>query len=502
VSAAAVIAFLGTIASTLAITLWAGRRNRSRADFYVAGSRVSALQNALAICGDFLSAATLLGMTALFFTSGADASLYFVGPLGGLALMLFFVAGPVRRLGRFTLADVVCARLPARGLRLLYGSSAILISMFYLVAQIVGAGALIEVLFRVPFVPAVLLVGALMTLYVTIGGMLAATWVQIVKASILVVAVLGLTALALLQAGGLPALYGRAAALHAQGARLFQLGGFGLDLFSATSLMIGLSIGMMGLPHVLIRFFTVPDRAAAERSLRIALVVMAVVFAALVGVVGPATVAFVQGDPRFVAPGGGILGGANMVAIHLASVLGGQLLFGVMTAVAFATILAVVAGLNMAIASAAANDLFRTLRGAASSERAELMAFRIAAVASAVLAMALAVVLRGQNVALIVSFALVISTSVHVPVLLLVLYWPRLTAPGALAGGLTGLVGAVALMTVGPSMSRVLGLGAPLFGSDYPTLLTAPAALLVAVLVSLATAPARQPFAAAPEAPP
>ena len=483
--------FLVVVAGTLAITRWASRRASGREGFYAANASVSAGQNGLAIAGDFVSAATLLGTTGIYFAVGADSILYLVPFLLGLCFMLAWIAGPLRELGRFTLGDVVTARLDSRALRIYSGASTIVISLFYLVAQLVGAGGLIAILFGLPFVAAVVIVGALMAVYVTFGGMLAATWVQVIKAAILLAAIAVLAALCLVQGGGLEGIYARAAGAHESGVQLFALHGQKLDLFSTVSLVAGLALGTMGLPHLLVRVFTVRDATAARRSVAIGTAIIASVLAVIFLVIAPATVAFVKGVAQFQDGAGGVRGGVNMAVVHLASAVGGEWLFGVIAAVAFATILAVVAGLTVTIASAASHDIYATLVGRKlSDEGHELSVFRWTAVGASALAVLLAIALQRENIAVLVAGAMVLAASANFPVLFLVIYWRGLTAAGAIAGGLSGLVSALVLLVLGPSVwVKVLGNPTAIFPAEYPTLITMPLAFLVAWLVSRLTAP-------------
>ncbi len=491
----AIAFFVATVAATLVITLWASRRAKSRADLYAAGGKLSGPQNGLAIAGDFMSATTFLGMTGMYFDAGIDqTAIYYLTPLVGLCLMMLLLAGPLRRAGKFTLGDVMATRLKSPGMRVFAGVSTIVISLLYLIGQMVGAGTLIGALFGIPFGWAVIIVGLLMTTYVAAGGMLAATWVQIIKAGMLVVLVVTLAVLCLVATGGPSALYAKAAAVHQAGRGLFTPGISKTDLFSSISLGFGMSVGMLGLPHLLIRLFTVPDVREAKRSVVAATSIIGVVFALLFFVVNPAAVSLLKLNPAYSSAAGAAIGGPNMVSIHLSEVLGGEVLMGVTSAITFATILAVVAGLVMASASAASHDLFTVMRkGAARDEKQELMVFRLAAAGVAVVAIGLAFLFQHENVAFATALAFTVAAGANFPILLLVLYWRRLTVPGALTGGLVGLVGSVGLIAVGPSVwVRLLHNPAPLFPSDYPALLTCPLALITAVVVSLATAPRSQ----------
>ena len=487
--------FVLVILATLGITFWAARRAKGRSDFYAAGGKISGWQNGLAIAGDFLSATTFLGMTGMFFQTGVDPTgIYYLTPLVGMCLMMLLVAGPLRRAGKFTLGDVMTSRGQSPGLRMFAGVSTITISIIYLVGQMVGAGSLISLLFGLSYPASVILVGLLMTTYVAGGGMLAATWVQIIKASLLIVIVLVIGVLCVAKFGGVAELYARAAAVHPLGALgLFTPGASGSDLFSAISLAFGLSVGLMGLPHLLIRFFTVPDVKAAKLSAVAATTIIGGVFVIMFGVVGPAAVAVLRVDPAYAHA---MPGGLNMVAIQLSKALGGPMLMGVTSAVAFATILAVVSGLVMSTASAASHDLYAMLRKQRDEKR-ELMVFRLSAGGAGIVAILLAFVFQKENVAFMTALAMAVAVSANVPVILLTLYWKRLTTAGALCGGVFGLVASVVLIVLGPAVwVKILHHAAPLFPSDYPGLLVMPAAFVLAVVVSLAS-PRREAQSAA-----
>lgn len=487
----AILSFLTTIAVTLVITIWAASRIRSKGALYNAGGEISGGQNGLAIAGDFLSATTLLGTTALYYKTGIDTLIYWLTPLVGFVLMLVLIAGPLRRLGQYTLGDVMCASLGDERLRAFAGGSAIAIALVYLVAQMVGAGSLISILFDLSFTTSVVTVGVLVTIYVAFGGMLAATWVQIVKAVLLVCAVIAISVFSVSHVGGLAQLYDRAAAVHPAGQGLFAAGGFQMDLFSVLSLSAGFILGMMGLPHILIRFFTVPGEAEARRSIVVAVMLIALVFALLFTVVGPAAIALVMPDPAYAAAEGGLRGGMNMAVLHLANALGGTTAFGIMSGIAFATILAVVAGLAISAASAVSHDLARIARrGRSLTDKQEVRVFRAATAAVVLISVLLALAFQRENVAFLAALAFALAASSNFPVLVLSLYWKRTTATGALAGGFVGLASSIVLIVLSPSVwVKVLGHEQAIFPSDYPTLVTAPLAFFVVIAVSLATAP-------------
>ena len=494
----AIICFLVTVALTLAITAWAARKGSDRESMYAASSRITGGQNGLAIAGDFMSATTVLGVVGLFFNGGVDTMIYFITPPAAMCLILLWTAGPLRRLGRFTLGDVLVSRLQDPKMRVFSGISTIVISLIYLIAQLVGAGALVSVLFGLSFDHAVIIVGALMAVYIVFGGMLAATWVQIIKAVLLMCGIVLLTALSISHAGGIAALFAKAAAVHPLGAGVYRFGGMKLDPFSAISLTVGLTLGVMGLPHLLIRFFTVPNEAAARRSMVTACGIIGFVFILTFAFIAPAGVAFVTHNPAFVTAAGAVKGGPNMVVIHLAHAVGGEVLMGAFSAVAFATILAVVAGLTIAIASATSHDVFHPGHSEAQrNEAGELWLFRLAAVLAAAAAVSLAIVFQKENVAYLVALAMTVAASTNFPVIILSLYWRRLTSTGALLGGLAGLISSVGLIVLSPGVwVRVLHHPAPIFPADYPALVSSPLAFLVCWLGSLATQPAAKPAVA------
>ncbi len=476
-----IICFVATVLVTLAITGWAGRQGQKKAQLYNAGGNISGAQNGLAISGDFMSATTVLGITGLFFAGGWDTIIFYLAPIAGLALMLLLVARPLRRLGVYTLGDVLTHRLKSPGLRLFSGVTTVIISLFYLLAQMVGAGTLIAALFHMPFLSAVCLVGALMALYVAVGGMLAATWVQIVKAGLLLCAVTALAVICLVKAHGLAGLY---AAVAPAEAHLLQPGGMKLDPLSAVSLGLGMVVGLVGLPHLLIRFFTVPDEHAAQTSVVVSSAVVGFVNVLLFLIIGPSVLAFVTGSAH-VGADGKLVGGSNMAILHLASVLGGDGLNGIISAVAFSTILAVVAGLTIASASAASHDIWRTLRAQKSGDGEELWVFRLSAILFAAVAIALAVVFQHENIAFLSALAFAVAASTNFPVLILVLYWRGLTTAGALVGGFVGLILSIGLIVIGPQVwVPVLHHAHPLFRYEYPALFVVPVTFLTCFLVS------------------
>ena len=485
--ATAIWYFLATVAITLVVTAWAARRTTTRSDYYAAGERITGLQNGFAIAGDFVGATAVLGIMALYFVGGVDVLIYFLCPLIGLLLMLMLTAERLRRLGRFTFGDVLMAQIGTPSMRAYAGISTIVLAVIYLVVQLVGAGVVVAAMFGLSFEVAVIVVGLLMALYVAVGGMLATTWVQIIKAGLLIAAILVLSIFCLVQSGGFAGLYERAANLHQLGWDLFQPGGLHLSAFGAASLGAGLTFGMIGLPHLLIRFFTVPDETAARRSIVVACMIIGLVFALLFAVIGPGTVAFVSHAAEYRAPDGSILGGNNMVAMHLASALGGPVLYGTMSAVAFATILAVVTGLTIAAASAASHDLYTlSSAGKAQSDRRELAVFRTAALLVAATSVTLAIVFQHENIAVLTVLVFSVAASTNFPVLILVLYWKRTTAVGVLVGGAIGFLASVSLIVLGPAVwVNLLGHAKPVYAAEYPALVSIPLAFAAIIVASL-----------------
>ena len=480
----AIAMFLLFVAITLVITWRAAAVSRSKEQFYT-GMGVSALQNGLAMAGDYLSAAAFLGLTAIITGSGFDGLIYAFGFLVGWPIILFLVCEKLRRLGRYSFGDVLAQRLSERPVRIFAACSSLVVIAFYLIAQMVGAGQLIQLLFGLDYTVAVIVVGVLMTLYVTFGGMHATTWVQIIKAVLMLCGATLIAVLTLARFGfDLAALLDRAVAVHPKHAATLIPAALPADPISGLSLGVGLMFGLAGLPHILMRFFTVRDVRTARNSVVVATICIGWFFL-LVSVIGFGAVALVLPDPQYLAAGGGLRGGGNMAALHLAHAVGGDLMLGFVSAVAFATILAVVSGLALAGASAVSHDLYARVFNIIDEKR-ELRVSRIATVALGVLAITLGLAFRTQNVAYMVGLAFAIAASANFPVLVLTMFWRGLTTAGALAGGITGLASAVLLTIIGPAIwVKTLGYAAPIFPYDPPAIVTVPLAFLVAIGVSL-----------------
>ncbi|MDX6751701.1 cation acetate symporter [Geminicoccaceae bacterium 1502E] len=476
----AVVMFFLFVAGTLLITRWAASRTRSAKDFYAAGGGITGFQNGLAIAGDYMSAASFLGISALVYSSGFDGLIYSIGFLVGWPIILFMVAERLRNLGKYTFADVAAYRLEQTPIRSLAAVGSLTVVAFYLIAQMVGAGKLIELLFGLPYVWAVLIVGVLMILYVTFGGMIATTWVQIIKAVLLLGGATFMAVIVLVTFGFSPeALFARAVEVHPAGATIMAPGGLVTDPVNAISLGIALMFGTAGLPHILMRFFTVADAKAARKSVLYATGFIGY-FYILTFIIGFGAITFLMVNPAYFTPGAdgvvdtikGMIGGTNMAAVHLADATGGSLFLGFISAVAFATILAVVSGLTLAGASAVSHDLYANVfaRGR-TTEAQEIRVSKIATVILGVVAILLGIAFENQNIAFMVGLAFAIAASCNFPVLFMSMMWSRLTTRGALYGGLLGLLSAVAMVMLSKTVwVDVLGNTEAIFPYTNPAL--------------------------------
>jgi cation/acetate symporter len=481
--------FFVFVLATLLITWWAARRTRSAADFYSAGGGITGFQNGLAIAGDYMSAATLLGLSSLVFAKGYDGFIYIIGFFVGWPIVTFLMAERLRNLGRYTFADIVSYRLDQTRVRSFAALGSLTVVCCYLVVQMVGAGQLIKLLFGLDYRTAVVVVGLLMLVYVIFGGMLATTWVQITKAVLLLAGGTTLVVMALSRFDfSFETLAAQAVAVHASGVQIMGPGTLLADPINAVSLSLGLVFGIAGLPHILMRFFTVPNAKEARKSVLFATVFIGFFFL-VVCVLGYTAIVIVGTDPQFYVDGkigGAMIGGGNMVAMHLAKAVGGNLFLGFLSAVAFATILAVVAGLALAGASAISHDLYASvLKKGCADEKQEMRVSRIATVCLGIVAISLGILFEGQNIAFLVGLTFGIAASANFPVLIMAMYWGGLTTRGALYGGLTGLVSALALVIGSPSVwVGVLGHAQALFPYDQPALFSMPLAFVVIVVAS------------------
>jgi len=482
----AIVMFSIFVIATLGITYWAARRTKTAKDFYAAGGGITGFQNGLAIAGDYMSAASFLGIAGLVYMNGFDGLIFSVGWLVGWPLILFLIAERLRNLGKYTFADVASYRFQQTPIRSLAACGSLATVTFYLIAQMVGAGKLIQLLFGMDYVWAVVIVGVLMIMYVTFGGMLATTWVQIIKAVLLLSGASFMAIMILAKFGFSPeALFKRATEVHAKGFTIMQPGSLINDPISAISLGMALMFGTAGLPHILMRFFTVSDAKEARKSVFYAtgfigyfyILTFIIGFGAIVLILAPdANGVYPFLDAAKVAAAGGkvapamITGGSNMAAIHTANAVGGNLFYGFISAVAFATILAVVAGLTLAGASAVSHDLYASVffKGRV-SERDEIRVSKITTVLLGVISIFLGIAFENQNVAFMVGLAFVIAASANFPILLMSMFWKRMTTRGAVMGGWIGLISSVVMLVLGPTVWKaVLGNPTAIFPYDNP----------------------------------
>ncbi|MGK8705157.1 cation acetate symporter [Metapseudomonas otitidis] len=472
VNVSAIVMFVAFVGFTLCITYWASKRSKSTADFYTAGGSITGFQNGLAIAGDYMSAASFLGISALVFTSGYDGLIYSIGFLVGWPVILFLIAERLRNLGKYTFADVASYRLKQKEIRTLSACGSLVVVAFYLIAQMVGAGKLIELLFGLNYHVAVVLVGILMVCYVLFGGMLATTWVQIIKAVMLLSGASFMAIMVLKHVNfDFAALFSEAIKVHPKGEAIMSPGGLVKDPISAISLGLALMFGTAGLPHILMRFFTVSDAKEARKSVFFATGFIGY-FYILTFIIGFGAILLVSTNPAFKDATGALVGGNNMAAVHLANAVGGSLFLGFISAVAFATILAVVAGLTLAGASAVSHDLYASVvKKGKANEKDELRVSKITTVALGVLAIGLGILFEKQNIAFMVGLAFSIAASCNFPVLILSMYWKKLTTRGAMIGGWLGLVTAVTLMILGPTIwVQILGHAEAIYPYEYPAL--------------------------------
>ena len=488
----AVLIFLAFVVVTLGITYWAAQHTRTTKDFYAAGGAVTGLQNGLAIAGDYMSAASFLGIVALVYSFGYYGLIYSIGFLVGWPFIMFLMAEPLRNLGRFTFADVVSYRLQATPIRAMAATGTLVVVALYLIAQMVGAGQLIELLFGLPYLWAVVVVGVLMVIYVTFGGMIATTWVQIIKAGLLLGGSTLMALLVLAQFGfDFNALIAKAVEVHSSHEKILLPGPQVANPINAISLGMALMFGTAGLPHILMRFFTVGNAKEARKSVFWATTFIGY-FYILTFIIGFGAIVLVSANPIYHVGNdikAALLGGGNMPAIHLAHAVGGDLMKGFIAAVAFATILAVVSGLTLSGASAVSHDLYASVfKHGAAPEGLEVRVSRITTVVLGLIAIVLGVLFQKVNVAFMVGLAFAVAASANFPVLLLAIMWRGLTTRGAVIGGFVGLISSLALMIVSPGVwEAVLGYpkGSALFPYVSPAIFTIPLSFLCCWLFSV-----------------
>ncbi|MGV2863266.1 cation/acetate symporter ActP [Achromobacter sp. ESBL13] len=486
-SMSAIVMFLTFIAGTMGITYWAAKRTRTTSDFYTAGGGLSGFQNGLAIAGDYLSAASFLGIAGMVYVSGFDGMIYAIGFLFGWPVVMFLIAERLRNLGRYNFADVTSFRLAQTPMRVLAASASLLIIALYLIAQMVGAGKLIVLLFGLDYNVAVVIVGSLMMIYVAFGGMTATTWVQIIKAVLMLLGATLMTVLVMAAFNYSPdALLAEATRVHPSGRELLAPGAqVSSNPLNALSLGIALAFGTAGLPHILMRFFTVSNAKEARKSVIYASSFIGY-FYLLTFIIGFGAVALLVRHPEYFVTGAdgkfdmlkSLVGGTNMVAVHLANAVGGNLLLGFLAAVTFATIVAVVAGLALAGAAAISHDLYANViaRGRA-TERQQMRISRLSTIALGVMAILLGIVFENQNVAFMVGLAFAIAASANFPVLVLSISWRGCTTRGATIGGFLGLASATLWVVLSDTVwVDVFGFATPITPFPNPGILSIPLA--------------------------
>jgi cation/acetate symporter len=468
----AIIMFVLFVGVTLFITYWASKKTHTAKSFYTAGGNITGLQNGLAISGDFMSAASFLGISGLVYLSGFDGLIYSIGFLIGWPIILLLIAEPLRNLGKYSFSDVVSFRLKQKPIRILAACGSLSTVILYLIAQMVGAGKLIEILFGLPYYSAVMIVGGLMISYVTFGGMLATTWVQIIKAVLLLSGATLMAFLVLYQFEfNFNQLFSEAVNIHSKGKNIMAPGGLISDPVSSISLGLALMFGTAGLPHILMRFFTVSDAVEARKSVVYATGFIGY-FYILTFIIGFGAIVLVSNNPEYLNDSGALIGNNNMAAIHLSHAVGGDILLGFISAVAFATILAVVSGLTLAGASAISHDLYANafLTGK-NNEKMEMKVSKLATIFLGVLAVFLGILFEGQNVAFMVGLAFAIAATTNFPILILSIYWKNLTTRGAVIGGSAGLFIAILLVILGPVVwVDIFGNNEAIFPYKYPAL--------------------------------
>jgi len=483
----AVALFAAIVGLTLVITYFAARKTKTANDFYTADGGLTGAQNGIAIAGDYMSAASFLGIAGMIALAGFDGFFYSIGFLVAYLVVLYLVAEPLRNLGKYTMADMIAARFNASKVRGVAAMNSIVISIFYMIAQLVGAGALIELLLGIPYTTSVIIVGILMTVYVVFGGMTATSWVQIIKAILLMAgtAVISFMVFAKFDFSVVK-MFSEVKQATPLGDSFLNPGNkFKLPL-DTISLNLALVLGTAGLPHILIRFFTVKDAPTARKSVVYATWIIGA-FYILTIFLGFGAAAFVGADDIIAANAAG-----NMAAPLLAQALGGDLLFAFVAAVAFATILAVVAGLVLSAASAFAHDFYsHILRKGQATEKEQMTAARLASIAVALVSMVLALFAQSMNVAFLVSLAFAVAASANLPVILLTIFWRRFNTGGAVTGMVVGLFSSLLLVALSPNIWAVDGsalfVGEALFPLSNPGIVSIPLGFLGAIIGTLVT---------------
>lgn len=489
-SAVGLLFFVAIVGLTLFVTYLASKRTNSASEFYTAGGGLTGWQNGIAIAGDYLSAASFLGIAGAIALNGFDGFFYSIGYLVAYLVVLYIVAEPLRNLGKYTLADMITARFNQQKIRGAAAVSTLTIVLFYMIAQLVGAGALIQLLLGIDYWIAVLLVGIMMTTYVLWGGMAATSWVQIIKAVLLMIGTIIISFLVLMKFDfNILKMFSDVKTATPAGDAFLSPGVKYTNGIDTMSMMIALVFGTAGLPHILMRFFTVKDAKTARSSVVYATWIVGI-FYILTIFLGFGAAAFVGSSDIIAANAAG-----NMAAPLLAQALGGDLLMSFVSAVAFATILAVVAGLVLSGASAFAHDIYgQIIKKGNVTEKEQMKAARFASIGVSLISIILALGAQSMNVAFLVSLAFCIAASANLPVIIYTIYWKRFNTTGALAAMLTGLFTALILVALSPNIWSPEGTailtGTALFPLTNPAIVSVPAGFIAGYVGSVVSAKA------------
>ena len=490
VNVPAIVMFLVFVSATLGITYWAAQRTKTAKDFYAAGGGITGFQNGLAIAGDYMSAASFLGISGLVFINGYDGLIYSVGWLVGWPIIMFLIAEQLRNLGKYTYADVVSYRFQRVPMRTMAATGSLVVVILYLIGQMVGAGKLIQVLFGLDYIYAVTLVGILIILYVTFGGMLATTWVQIIKACLLLggATIIAVSAWYMASDGSfsLERLFQKAVEISPKKDQVMKPGALVTNPVEAISLGLALMFGTAGLPHIMMRFFTVPNATQARKSVFYATGFIGY-FYILTIIIGFSAIVLLTTNPEFLDAAGKLKGGQNMAAVQLSAAVGGNFLLGFISAVAFATILAVVSGLTLAGASAISHDLYANVFAHGNvDEQQEVRISKMATVALGIIAILLGIAFEKQNIAYLVGLTFAVAASANFPILITSVFGSKMTIKGALRGGWLGLVSSTLFVILGPTVwTDVLNLGDAIFPYKNPALFSMTISFLGIIIGSL-----------------
>jgi cation/acetate symporter len=491
----AIVMFLIFVSITLGITYWAATRTKTATDFYAAGRGITGLQNGLAIAGDYMSAASFLGIAGLVYMNGFYGLIYSVGWLVGWPVILFLIAERLRNLGKYTYADVASFRLKQGPVRTMAAIGSMVVVIWYLIGQAVGAGQLLHTLVpQMSYRQSIVIVGALIIVYVTFGGMKATTWVQIIKACLLLGGATLMAIGVMMHSGfSFEKLFAEAVNAHPKHMDIMKsVVPIGAKANPIESISLGLTLmfGTAGLPHILMRFFTTTDAKAARKSVLYGTCFIGY-FYILTFIIGFGAIVLVSGRPEYVVDVTknvlNLKGGGSMPAVYLSHALGGDYFLGFIAAVAFATILAVVSGLTLAGASAISHDIYANviMKGKA-TEKQEVWVSKMAVVVLGVVAVLLGMAFEKQNVAYIVALTFSVAACANFPILVMSVFWGGLTTRGAVLGGYTGIFGSIGLLIIGPTVwTKVLEMGPPIFPYDFPTFIVLPAVLIVSWIASV-----------------